>query len=357
MTVIGIAGCTGLMLSGFGIRDSITRIARTQFGEIFTYDATITLKSDKDYEKIKTMLSENNKISNIVDVNMQTGSLKFEDKTKDINIVVPNEIEEIRKCVNLYDIETNEIDELTEDGIIITDKLSDLLGVKKDDTVTLVDSNDKEYQFKVRNIVKNYVDNYVFISKPLYENTIGNYSKNMIMFQAENMSIDEENELSEKMLEIDSVYSVNFLRESINNIENTLNSLNYVVAVLIVASAILAFVVLYNLSNINISERKREIATLKVLGFYDNEVDSYINKESIILTTIGIALGLFFGYHLSYFMVSTCEIEILRFIKHIEPISYLYATVITVVFTVLVNIIIHFHLKKVDMIESLKSIE
>ena len=171
------------------------------------------------------------------------------------------------------------------------------------------------------------------------------------------MTTEVKNEISEEFLKIEDVASVVMMSDATKAIDDMLNSLNYVVIILIVASALLAFVVLYNLANINIGERQREIATLKVLGFYDKEVDSYINKESITFTVIGIFLGLIFGYFLTDMIIASVEIDKLRFMRNILPVSYLYATIISATFSIIVNSIIHFVLKKIDMIESLKSVE
>jgi len=179
----------------------------------------------------------------------------------------------------------------------------------------------------------------------------------MLLLDVKEISKDEKDNLSEKLLNINGVASVSMISDMMNAIKDMLGSLNYVVIILIVASALLAFVVLYNLANINIGERQREIATLKVLGFYDKEVDNYINKENLVFTAFGVIIGLVFGYFLTDMIVASVEIDKLRFIRRILPQSYVFAAVITTIFSLTVNYIIHFVLKKIDMIESLKSVE
>ena len=196
------------------------------------------------------------------------------------------------------------------------------------------------------------------MSKEFYEANIKTYNTNMILLNTkENISNSELEKISEKILQLDGVASVSVISSLISSIKDMLGTLNYVVIILVVASALLAFVVLYNLANINIGERQREIATLKVLGFYDSEVDNYINKENIIFTIIGIFLGLLFGFFLTSAVVISVEIDKLKFIRQIKPISYIYSSLITILFSFIVNKVIHFVLKKIDMIESLKSVE
>ena len=211
---------------------------------------------------------------------------------------------------------------------------------------------------KVKDMMKNYVGHYVFMSKTFYENNIKQYKTNMIFVNTnENLNADVQNNISQEILNIEGVASVSVISSLMKAVSDMLNTMNYVVIILIVASTLLAFVVLYNLANINIAERQREIATLKVLGFYDKEVDNYINKENIIFTIIAIVIGLVLGTFLTSGIISSIEIDSLRFMKNILPISYVYSAGITLVFSIIVNFIIHFVLKKIDMIESLKSVE
>ena len=196
------------------------------------------------------------------------------------------------------------------------------------------------------------------MSKQTYENIYKkDYTANVLLTKNNNLTSEEQDELATEIMNQNEVASVSNISSMVEQIDDMMSLLNYVVVVLIVSAGLLAFVVLYNLSNVNISERIRELATIKVLGFYDKEVYKYVTRETVILTVIGIILGLIGGYFLNYYIMGTCEINILRFSKTINPISYVYAVIITVVFTVIVNIATYFALKKIDMIENLKSVE
>jgi len=295
-------------------------------------------------------------ITGIVNIAAETGEIKNDNIQESTNIIIPENKEDFEEVCTLYDRNSQEV-KLEDEGIIVTDKLAEMLAIEEGNTVTLLLNNGKEYKFKVQNIVKNYINHYVYISKETYENTVGEAETNLLWINTVNLNEEEQNDLSEKILKNDNVASVTMLGTLIETINDMLKSLDYVIVILIIASAILALTVLYNLANVNISERKREIATLKVLGFYDKEVDSYISRESIIFTIIGIAIGLIGGYFLTNFIITTCEISDFRFIKEIEPLSYLYAALITAGFSWIVDFIVHFTLKKIDMIESLKSVE
>ena len=236
-------------------------------------------------------------------------------------------------------------------------KLADSLNIQIGDEVTFVDGDDVEYNVKVEGIIQNYVSHYVYMTKEFYENNIKTYKTNMVLINTKQLTDEEKNKLSEDILNINGIASVSVMDDLMKTVSDMLNTMNYVVVILIVASALLAFVVLYNLANINIGERQREIATLKVLGFYDKEVDNYINKENIIFTIIGVIIGLFFGTFLTTAIISSIEIDSLRFFRNINIMSYIYSAVITILFSMIVNWIIHFVLKKIDMIESLKSVE
>lgn len=354
MTIIGIAGCTALTLSGFGLRDSITKIVSSQYGDTYKYDGIVYVKSNPD--KVIENLKQNDKITNVTRICAQTGEIKNGEKKKSTNIIVPEAIEEFEKACTLYDTNSNEV-KLENDGIYITDKMAENLKINEGDNVTLQLNDGKEYTFNVKKIVKNYIDHYVYMTKETYEKLAGITNVDLLWINTVDMSKEEEDILLEEILKDENITSVTILEGLIETIDDMLGALDYIVLILIIASAILALTVLYNLANVNISERKREIATLKVLGFYNNEVDSYITRESIIFTIIGISIGLVAGYFLTQFMIITCEIEDFRFLKEILPQSYVYATLITAGFSIMVNFIIHFTLKKIDMIESLKSIE
>lgn len=357
MTIVGIAGCTGLMVTGFGIKDSVKDIPESQFGDIFTYNMSVSLSDSTHLEEIEEIARNHMNIENYTKICASAGKLKGIDLNYETNIFAIESIEDFEKVCNLKDYNTKEKIELTDDGIILSDKASELLNIKQGDNIILIDSDNIEHSFKVIHIAENYVSNYVYMTKNFYEENIKNYNINMLLLNTKNLTESTQIQLTETFLKIDGVASAVMMSDAIKAIDDMLNSLNYVVIILIVASALLAFVVLYNLANINIGERQREIATLKVLGFYDKEVDNYINKENTIFTVVGILIGLLFGYFLTDMIIASVEIDKLKFMRNILPISYVYATIISATFSFIVNCIIHFVLKKIDMIESLKSIE
>ena len=357
MTVVGIAGCTGLMLTGFGIRDSVDDIPSAQFNGIFKYDTSITLSNTNGLSDIEEYLKNNESIENFVEVCATTGELSKESTSCNVTVFVPDSLDNYNSVYNLIDYQTEEAISISNEGIIITDKAAEMLGVTVGDEITFIDGDDVQYQFKIENIAKNHVGHYVYMSKEIYENNFKPYKTDIVYLNTKNISDEAQNEILKNILNMDGVASVSSINALMQSVSDMLNTMNYVVVVLIVASAMLDFVVLYNLANINIAERQREIATLKVLGFHDNEVDNYINKENIIFTILGIALGLILGTFLTSAIIGSIEIDVLKFIRNIKPISYVYSAIITLLFSFIVNFIIHFVLKKIDMIESLKSVE
>lgn len=348
MTVIGILSCTALMLSGFGLRDSIIDLPNKHYKEVFNYDSVLYLNQKVDVETIKGF----SHINDVVEV--KTFSSKVNDI--DINVIVPLDSKDLHKIVNLKDLDETDV-ELSEDGIIITNKLAKLLGKNIGDNISILAFDNKKYDFKIENIVQNYIGHTIYISPVLYEKVIGKFDYNTLYLKTEELSQENKDYLSKTLLEFDGIARVVYIDTIIENTEDMLNSLNSVVVILIILSASLSFVVLYNLSNININERKREIATLKVLGFYNKEVDNYITKENIILTLIGIFLGLFIGVFLTNIIVDTVELESVQFLREIKLSSFIYSGIITIFFTFIVNFITHFTLKKIDMVGSLKSVE
>ena len=360
MTIIGILGCTSLILAGFGLKDSISSILPHQFEDIFNYDIQVSLKTSLTQEQINSYIEElkqKQEIKNILETFMESGTAQKGELDETVQIIVPKDKNEIDQTIKLRDVKTKEKFELSEDGVIITDKLSELIDVKVGDTIKLISSNDEEKQVKVVGIAENYISHYVYMSKELYEQTYGDYNTNALMIQDNDLTEEQEDALMQEMVAKNEVSTVILTANTMKTLDDTMSSLNYVVIVLIVSAGLLAFVVLYNLANINISERIRELATIKVLGFYDREVYDYVTRETIILTVIGIIIGLVVGYFLNMYILGTCEINILRFENTIHPLSYVYATAITIVFSIIVNIVTYFALKKIDMIGSLKSVE
>ena len=359
MTIIGIFGCTSLILLGFLLKDSIVAIIDNQYGDIFNYNFITTAKeslTDEEVNDLAYEISENSNIEKTVMVEFTSATITNSDALEDVQIIVPDNNENIYDVINITDLEDKRI-ELGEDGVIITDKLASLLGVEIGDNIIVTTNDNEEIEVKVDNIAKNYVYHYMYLSKDLYNKVFKEYSPNAILIKTADISDEAKDDLSRELMANSKVLSVSNIDSMKETIVNMMDLLKYVVWVLIVSAGLLAFVVLYNLENINISERLRELATIKVLGFYDNEVYDYISKESTLLTIIGIVLGMFGGIVLNTFVLKTCEINVLRFVPELNISSFVIAILITVAFKIIVNIFTYFALKKIDMIESLKSVE
>ena len=351
VTIFGITGCTALMLCGFGIKDSIVDITNMQYGNTFTYDATV-YTNDLNLDELSTLFT-NNKIKEYTVAEQLSASLK----ESNISMIVTDSNDSLSKVTNLIDYKTEKEVSLKNNKVIITDKLAELHNIEVGDKINILDSNKNSYSFVVSDIVKNYMGHYIYMDKNTLEKNNKEYKPNIIYLNTKKLSSKEKDSLSKELIENDSILNVIHTDVLMDSTKDMLDSLDKIIVVLIVLAASLSFVVLYNLSNINITERKREIATLKVLGFYDKEVDNYITKENLILTIIGIILGLGFGYFLTNITIGTVEMENTRFLREISLKSYIYTSIISITFTFIVNFVTHFSLKKIDMIESLKSIE
>lgn len=355
VTIIGIAGSTSLILTGFGLKDSVTNVVDYNYNHVFIYDAMVSLKENSDLDSLMTLLDSNNDIEAKVKASYITTNLYNSDKDSlDVNLIVPNDSEELDKVIRLNDLANDKKTiKLSNNYVVLSEKLARSLNVKVKDKV-LFKVNDEYKEVQVSNIVENYIRDYAYMTKETYEDIFGDYDTNVIFLKN---SDNYDTSFNKDIMNDTNVSSLISSEGSSKLIRDVLLSLNSVIAVLIISSAILAFVILYNLSNINISERKREISTLKVLGFYDEEVDSYIIKENYFITTIGILLGLFFGLYLSHYIISTCEPQYVMFIREVKVNSYIISAIIALVFTLIVNVITHYNLKKIDMVESLKSNE
>lgn len=361
MTVIGILGCTALILTGFGIKDSIATILPSQFGKIFTYDMQITLKNGLDEEQkenYKKELLEKEEIKEITGTYMMSGTVINKTKEEDVQIIIPEKENELENMITINDIKTKQKTHLKEGEICLTDKVAQLLGVKAGDIIILRDNDNTEKEVKISNIVENYIMHYIYMTKETYESLYEKkYETNVLLTKNIELNEEQEEKISTEIMNNKEVATINRTSITTKALDDTMKSMNYIVLILIVSAGLLAFVVLYNLANVNISEKIRELATIKVLGFYDKEVYDYVTRETILLTLIGVLLGLIGGYYLNYFIIGTCELNMFRFCKVIEPISYLYAVLITIGFTAIVNLMTYFALKKINMIESLKSVE
>ena len=296
MTVIGIFGCTSLILAGFGLKDSISAIMPSQYEKVFNYDMQISLKSGLDenqFQELVNKLDQKEQITKIVKTYMATSTAVNGELEEDVQIIVPEEKESLEGIINLKDVKTKETITLNDNEICLTDKAAELLKVKVGDTIKLKESNGTEKQVKISNIVENYIYHYVYMSKELYQTLYEkDYESNVLLTKNTDLSEEQEENLATEIMQENEVSSISLTSTAITMMDDTMKSLNYVVVILIVSAGLLAFVVLYNLSNVNISERIRELATIKVLGFYDREVYDYVTRETVLLTLIGIALGL-----------------------------------------------------------------
>ena len=363
MTVIGISGCTALILAGFGLQDSIFSIIPKQFEEISVYDGMMAFKNEDTLEAKAPLESELRADPQVEDAMLakqlkMSVSLADGGHSKDAYLYVPETPGDMNHFINLrHRKEPDQKLDLDDSGAIITEKLANDLGIKVSDTIRLY-SDDKEFKIEVADITENYIENYVYVSPKAYESASGEPVKyNIAYFNLKDTGTDAENTFGEKWLENSDVVSVSFTGSIVKSSTDSLSSLNMVVLVMLVAAGALAFVVLYNLTNINVSERVREIATIRVLGFYDRETNNYIFRENIILSFIGMLIGLGLGVILNNFIITTVETDIVMFGRGIDPSSYIFACLFTMAFTLIVNLFMAPVIKKVDMVESLKSIE
>lgn len=364
MTIVGIAGCTALVLTGFGVYDSVNDILQKQFGEISNYtgitayDNTVT---DEQTAKIEKMLErydcEGNRIYQ-KQITVYNGK-----KSTEAYIFGGADNETIAQFVTVKDRRTGEQYTVTDDGVIINEKLASLLGgIKKGDTVTIALSETKRVTATVTEICENYAHHYVYITEKLYKELSGEEGLpyNCFFFNSEDgddMTESDRDELAQELMKIDGVMGVSFKTSVAGTFSSMLKSLLFVIVVLIVSAGALAFIVLYNLTNININERIREIASLKVLGFYDKEVSMYVFRETVILTLIGTVTGMVFGRFLVDFVVKTAEIDMVMFGRTVHPMSFVFSGLITICFAVIVMLFMHRRLMKVNMVEAFKSVE
>lgn len=356
-TVLGIAGCTSLILAGFGLKDSIKDVTDFQFNNIIKYDKLLMTNESINQIDIEKELLNDDKVENFTNVNTQNIKVLFNDEEQEVTMITPDDFNSIFKSISLIDLKTNNIiDNISDNSCIISEKTAKLLDIDVGDKISLLDNDNNKYDIKVSYIIKNYINQYLYINKNTYNNLFNNYKINSVLISLKDKDKNSK-EFDKKYISNGYALTIVDNDDMKNSMNDMLGSIDSIVAILIIAAASLAFVVLYNLSNINISERKREIATLKVLGFYPSEVDKYINRETVLLTILGIGIGLLFGSYLSHFIISTCEPDYIMFDRHVYTLSYFYSLFITVIFTIIVTIVTHFNLKKINMVTSLKNVE
>ena len=365
MTVLGIGGCMGLLLVGFGVKDSIMTIGDRQYNFIHTYQVKMTLAdADTDEEKQEVldsvlkepttkaaMLSHESTIDACCGANGE--------KKQSTYLFIPSDADELDEFVSLQNRISGQKFTLDDEGVIISEKLATLLDVSEGDDIYLEVSSLNYKPVKIMHIVENYYYHYVYMTPECYQSLFGKEIEydEIFVVNKDAEDISYENDFSAKYLDNNAVSGITFTRTISDRIESMITSMNIVTYVLVVSAGLLAFIVLYNLNNINISERQRELATLKVLGFYDGEISMYVFRENIMLTVLGTIFGIFFGIWLHRFVILTAELDIMMFGRQIYTKSYIYSILLTIGFSIIVNIVMHWKMKKIDMIESLKSVE
>ena len=361
MTVFGIGGCMALMIVGFGLRDSIFAIGKLQYGELQLYDGMVILNTDAEEEDKKEpieYLSSEKAVSDIMEGYSKKITISKGKEEQEVYLSVPFDIEKNKEFQVFRNRITKKEFEMEKNSVILTEKAAQLLDVKKSDKIMLDDKDEKQAELRVTDICENYMEHYLYISPETYREIYGeNMESNTIYFKMKDFDKKGLKEIGENILSKRGALNVTYTYNIQNQLDDMLESLDIVIVVLIISAGLLAFVVLYNLNNINITERKRELATIKVLGFYDKEVSAYVFRENILLTIIGVAVGVVLGSMLHRFVIVTVEIDSVMFTRIIENISFVLSAALTCLFSFLVNAVMYFKLKKIDMVESLKSVE
>ncbi|MDD2391515.1 MAG: hypothetical protein PHU94_01080 [Bacilli bacterium] len=351
MTVLGVAGCTALLVSGMGINDSINKISELQYSDIIKYDTMYVLKKDtKQMPQLLNRFFNENGIVNPILINQKSYTFTFDNKTEDVYIITPSDTINFNNYVDLTSTISDKKISIPNNGAIITKQLADHLKVKIGDSISIRDSNNELVILHISDIIYNYVAHYIYISKNYYEEIFSkDLSYNSIIA---NGKIDTNITLSDY-----DILMINYTEDIINTFDSFVSGLNNIIIMIVAFACFLAFIVLYNLTIINVSERKREIATFKVLGFYDKEIATFVYRETFILTIIGIIVGLFLGKYLHHFIIATAETDNIVFLRQINILSYIISSIITIIFSFIVQLIINGTLKRIDMIDSLKSVE
>ena len=362
MTLMGIGGCMGLLMVGYGLRDSISSISDLQYGQIQLYDCSVFISDDMETEErteLETFLENNKNVDNYMDGYMGSITTQFEKEKVDSYLIVLGDLEKGDEFFKFRDRKSQETYKLNDDGVIISEKTASLLGVTAGDEILLTESGMNEHKVTITAVCENYVSHWVYMSEKLYEEIYEEEpSYNSIFVSvADSADAAEVQKIGEEILTFDDILNVQYTRDLVSTLDGMLVALDEVMILLILIAGLLSFVVLYNLNNINITERRRELATLKVLGFYDGEVAMYVYRENILLTLLGTVVGCFMGKFLHYFTVVTVEVDEAMFGRTIFWKSYLICALFTIGFSIIVNGIMYFKLKKIDMVESLKSVE
>ena len=362
MTIFEIGGCMALMVVGFGLKDCIYEIVSLQYEKVQFYDAATYMSDDiseENRQQLHDYLDQNADIKETIEARMQKTDVKSASGKKTLYLMVPSDNEKIEDFLSFHSrTNKDEVYSLKKDEVILTEKMASLLNVKVGDELTIEDEDRGDQTVTVGAICENYMSHYLYLSPEKYEELYGVPAEyNTIIYSVKDGKDDQIEKIGTKLLSMDGVLNVSYTSSIEGRLDDMLRSLNLVIVVLIVSAGMLAFVVLYNLNNINITERQRELATLKVLGFYDGEVASYVYRENILLTIIGSVVGMVLGNLLHRYIILTVEVEEAMFGRQIHWQSYLYSFLFTVAFSLFVNWVMFYKLKKIDMVESLKSVE
>lgn len=361
MTIFGIGGCMALMIVGYGLRDSIVDIADLQFRELQTYHGMVILDTEAkeaDLHELESAAAADGRLENYTKALMELESVQIGKKHWDLYVMVPEDIGAVGDFLHFRDRESKETYELTDEGAIITEKIAKEYGLNPGDTIILEDEESGTIEIPVTAVAENYLSHYLYLTPSLYEKCFGEKPEyNQILYRVNEGAEEQVTAIGEQLLAYDAAMSISYTETMKGQIDDMLVALDSVMIVLIVSAGLLAFVVLYNLNNININERKRELATIKVLGFYDGEVSAYVYRENILITILGIFAGVILGIVLHRFVITTVEVDACMFGRNINLPSFLISSAFTAGFSAFVNVVMHFKLKKIDMVESLKSVE
>lgn len=352
MTIIGIAGCSALLVAGFGINDSISDIVNQQYNVIYHYDATVSAKTSEITSQIKSLKG----VKDVYEEDHLAVTTKIENKDISTTIHIISNDKKFKDFCTLFN--GNKEFDLDDSSVLISQKMATKLNKKAGDTIKIKDANNKVIKAKIKGVFTNYVGHHIYASESLYKSWNTNAKTTHIyLIKSKKTTKKFERNLGNKIMNIDGVQSVTFYSSLQKNFKDMIKSISYIVVVLVISAACLAFVVLYNLSNVNISERKREIATIKVLGFTRKEVDAYINRETILLTILGSLIGLGIGIGLHHLIMNLAEMDDIMFGRTINSISYVISFVMTIGFNAIINLCMHKKLNNIQMVESLKAVE
>ncbi len=360
MTVVGVAGCTALLVTGFGLQDSIGDIIAKQFGDVFTYDFMLTLSNRRALENkdFTAHMNDSAQVKSWLAVRQERTEVEQGDVTCPVYLFTPSDASRMGGMIDLHERKSRRAVPLTDDGVVVTEKFAETLKLSVGDSVTIENTDGKKAAFAITGIAENYVENYIYLTPESYERAYGAEPvPNSVLGTLAEGAADEDDAFSAALLDVSGVAGFTWMSVMRRSLDDTIESINYVVYVIILCAGMLAFVVLYNLLNINITERTKEIATIKVLGFFEREVGAYVSRESNVLTLIGMCVGLVLGVFLHAFIMRTVEVDLVMFGRDVKPLSFVYSAALTVVFSVLVDLVLRRKLRNISMVESMKAPE